>query len=234
MRRFGFVVGATLLTYFSTSLLFAQHGGGHSSGGHSSGSSAHISYGYSGYSGISRSTTAPGVLSGARAPSFSGYTGINPGALSSGGRRAGRGFVPFFGYPYYLSTFDDYSQPFYYDQPAQDPYAQTAQVTANLMGEQIQRLDAEVEEMRAQQSYASGGPVPYRMPSAGDPPQNDPPITLVMTNGSKLTMQSYAVMNGNFWDFSKQPARKIPLNTVDLAASKQATEASGAEFPEIR
>jgi hypothetical protein len=133
-----------------------------------------------------------------------------------------------------LSTFDDYSQPFYYDQPAQDPYAQTAQVTANLMGEQIQRLSGELEEMRAQQSYASGGPVPYRVPSAGDPPQNDPPITLVLTNGNKLTMQSYAVMNGNFWDFSRQPARKIPLNTVDLAASKQATEASGAEFPEIR
>jgi hypothetical protein len=231
MRRFIFVAGATLLTYFSTSLLFAQHGGGHSGGGHSSGASAHIS---SGYTGISRSSNAPGVLSGARAPSFSGYTGINPGAIPLGGRRTGRAFVPFFGYPYYLSTFDDYSQPFYYGQPAQDPYAQTDQVTANLMGEQIHRLNAELEEMRAQQSYVSGGPVPYRLPSAGDPPQNDPPITLVMTNGNKLTMQSYAVMNGNFWDFSRQPARKIPLNTVDLAASRQATEASGAEFPAVR
>ena len=232
MRPFGFIASATLLTYFSTSLLFAQHGGGHSSGGH--GASGHISSGYSGYSGISRSTTAPGVLSGARAPSFSGYTGINPGALASGGRRAGRGFSPFFGYPYYLSTFDDYSQPFYYDQPGQDPNAQTDQVTANLMGEQIQRLSGELEEMRAQQSYAAGGPVPYRLPSAGDPPQNDPPIILVLTNGNKLTMQSYAVMNGNFWDFSKQPARKIPLNTVALVASRQATEASGAEFPDVR
>jgi len=41
------------------------------------------------------------------------------------------------------------------------------------------------------------------------------------------------VMNKVFWDFSQQPARRIPIANIDVAASKKATEAAGAEFPEL-
>ena len=41
-------------------------------------------------------------------------------------------------------------------------------------------------------------------------------------------------MDDKFWDFSKQPARRIELSDIDLAASTKATAATGAEFPELR
>lgn len=63
--------------------------------------------------------------------------------------------------------------------------------------------------------------------------QPSPPVTLVLHNGEKLQVQNYAVMGSTFWDFSKQPARRIPLSSIDLAASAKATEAAGAEFPPI-
>ena len=42
-------------------------------------------------------------------------------------------------------------------------------------------------------------------------------------------------MGQNIWDFSVQPAKRIALSNVDLeAASKNATEAAGGEFPDLR
>jgi hypothetical protein len=63
--------------------------------------------------------------------------------------------------------------------------------------------------------------------------QPSPPVTLVLTNGEKLQVQNYAIMGSTFWDFSKQPARRIPLSSIDVPASTKATEANGAEFPPI-
>jgi len=63
--------------------------------------------------------------------------------------------------------------------------------------------------------------------------QHTPPITLVLRNGQQIQVQNYAVMDGVFWDFSKQPARKIPLSSINLQASAEATEANGGEFPDL-
>lgn len=98
-------------------------------------------------------------------------------------------------------------------------------------------------------------PVPYSMPPQGayapppgyyyGPPANapasaqtsatqpGPPVTLVLNSGETLQVQNYAVMGSTFWDFSKQPARRIPLSSINVPASTKATEASGAEFPPI-
>jgi hypothetical protein len=40
-------------------------------------------------------------------------------------------------------------------------------------------------------------------------------------------------MGDSFWDFSRQPARRIPLTSVDIAASTKVTEANGGQFPAI-
>jgi len=55
------------------------------------------------------------------------------------------------------------------------------------------------------------------------------PITLVLRNGQQIQVQNYAVMDQTFWDFTRQPARKIPVSSIDIAASTRATEAKGAE-----
>ena len=48
-----------------------------------------------------------------------------------------------------------------------------------------------------------------------------------------MSIQSYAIMNGFLWDFSKQPARKIPVSNIDIPESTKATEANGTEFPDL-
>jgi hypothetical protein len=55
----------------------------------------------------------------------------------------------------------------------------------------------------------------------------------VLRNGQKIQVQNYAVMGDSFWDFSRQPARRIPLSMVDVAASAKATEANGGQFPAL-
>ena len=75
---------------------------------------------------------------------------------------------------------------------------------------------------------------PYPADSPVTPQASDtPPVTLVLTDGEKLQVQNYAIMGSTFWDFSKQPARRIPLSSIDVPASAKATEANGAEFPPI-
>jgi hypothetical protein len=59
------------------------------------------------------------------------------------------------------------------------------------------------------------------------------PITLVLRNGQQIQVQNYAVMDHTFWDFTRQPARRIPVSNIDIAASTRATEATGAEFPQL-
>jgi hypothetical protein len=175
----------------------------------------------------------PGFLNGT---GFIGRNSNNGGAHShssgSSGRRDRRS-VPFGYYfaPYY--SFGDYGSGFYDAPPSappEDPNMSTgADVTANLLGEQIQRLSAQVEQLKSEQQ-----PVPPTYTSQA--PQEAPPvapITVVLRDGQQLQVASYAVMDRVFWDFSKQPARRIAVADIDVAASTKATEAAGAEFPEL-
>jgi hypothetical protein len=166
-------------------------------------------------------------------PASPGYTGIRSGALRSYGYR-GRDFrrVPYayFFAPYYY-PFLDYGSSGYPDygyDPGPDPGAQSAVMAENMMGDQINRLSAEVEQLKYAQAPQ---PPPYA--TREDPQPAQPPVTLVLRNGQQLQVQNYAVMDQTFWDFSTQPTRKIPIANIDVAASAKATAASGGEFPQL-
>ena len=205
------VVGA--LTLGSAGLSMAQHGGGasHGSGGHAAG--AHSSS----RGGIPPTLPAP---IGLQNLGSSGYTGINPGALRSSGNYLGRSgrrrgyiaggylYAPYYPYADYSSYPNDYG---YGYGPSDDVTAQSSEVTANLLGEQIQRLGSEVEELRAQQQEGYAPPQ-YTVPPAAqkEPDPAADPITVVLKNGQEIKVQSYAVMDGTFWDFSKQPRTAYP------------------------
>ncbi len=175
---------------------------------------------------------------------FSGFTGINPGAIPSGthrqdSRQYGYGGGVLFS-PYYYPTLDSSASFYSRNDPGQDPAAQSAAATANLLGEQLQRLSSEVEALRQEREMANvpAQATPYEARSSAAatedqaPPQ--PPLTLVLRSGKRVQVKSYAVMGQDLWDFSGQPAKRIPLATVDHGASKSATEAAGGEFPELR
>ena len=226
-------------------VLAAQHG--FASGGHAGAPAAHGAYSAGGYAGAGRAGTTP---FGLRSVPFVGYTGIQPGALNSHGyygrdfgRREfrgrdfrGRDFrrVPYeyFFAPYYYPSLD-YTNSAYADygpgfDPGAGPDAQGAMMAQNMLGEQINRLSAEVEQLK----YGQQAPPPA-LATREDSQPPPPPVTVVLRNGQQIKVQDYAVMNQTFWDFSSQPTRKIPIANIDVAASAKATAAGGGEFPQL-
>ncbi len=182
------------------------------------------------------------------------YTGITPGAFRStnGGRRNnggysgvgvfGTGYPGYFGAPYlpYLGSDSISTFPGYAEQAAELNAQMNNQGYDPALAEQLDAMNDQIRQLRQNQMQNMQPPPPgYLAPSPAPPvPVSDTdapqaPIVLVLQNGGQLTTRSYAVMNGTIWDFSKQPVRKIPLATVDIAASTKATEASGGEFPQI-
>ncbi len=192
-----------------------------------------------------------------------GFTGIRPGAYSNSGRyyygnnghdrNRGRGVVPYAYYSAPFLPFFDYGDSYGSGSPedaaaadAASAQAQDAAVTANMLGDQVDRLSAEVESLRNQQAMQPSQPpqpavpptpsVPYAAPAPQVQEQvpAEPPITVVMKNGRKFQAQNYAIMGQTFWDFSTQPAHRIPIAAINVPASVTASSANGAEFPSVQ
>lgn len=179
---------------------------------------------------------------GTYAPVGGGYYSNRTSVRSRGteGRRVGRRDyrnLPFayFLTPYYYPFLDYGSAP--YGTSAEDfgpePGADSSSLIAeNLLSEQIRRLTAEIAELKSTQQQSAMQPA-AAPPIAPEPPAPVIPVTVVLRNGQKLQVQNYAVMDHTFWDFSRQPARKIPISSIDVSASSAATAASGGEFPRL-
>ena len=135
--------------------------------------------------------------------------------------------------PYYYPP--DYGAPYAGGppeyNPADDPNVQAAMAAQNALVEQVHKLSDEVAQLQeGQESRAPALPPPE--PQAESLPPAIP-ITLILRDGQQLQVQNYAVMDHTFWDFTKQPTRKIPISSIDIAASAKATEAKGGEFPQL-
>jgi hypothetical protein len=179
-------------------------------------------------------------------PPAASYTGISPGAykpqFSGGGRHRGGGallaapfYYPYLGYDPSLNTFPSYNETI-------DPNAQAFAAAQESLGEQIRQLSAELDSVKQQVSTPPTPPAPPSAPQAppamapatgGSDTNSQPSIAVVLKNGQRLSVQSYAIMNGFLWDFSKQPVRKVPVSSIDVPESVKATEANGAEFPDL-
>ena len=253
------ILWLAILVPVSGALLTAQHGyggGAHSSGvGHSSIAPFHMP------SAIGMSSPAIGVSTpaygshfagtypigsrypvGSRYPGYSQRSGTYSGSPYGPWRRGSRygrfayalpyayfgaPYFPFFGGPY-SDDFDSYNTPGYSGDPQGGPPPDD-----NGLGEQVQQLSAQISGLQEQLAQ-SNRPSPLRddsTPAAPVPPS--PSLKVVLNSGQTLEVQNYAVMGDSFWDFSSQPARKIPLSKIDVPASARASEANGAEFPPI-
>lgn len=232
MRFITWTFPAAALALLLPAALLAQHAGAGGHAGSAHGFASGRGFGFA----APRVGTAPLGLT----PQAAGYTGIRPGALRSYGigRNYRRNYarVPY-GYffaPYYYplldyasSTYPDYGEG--YDMAAADPNAQGDVMAENMLGDQINRLSAEVDQLR----YGQQQPMAPAPGSEQDPQPPSAPVTLVLRNGQQLRVQNYAVMGQTFWDFSTQPTQKIPIANIDVAASAKATMASGGEFPQL-
>jgi hypothetical protein len=136
----------------------------------------------------------------------------------------GFGFYPGFGFGYYGN--DGYDP--YYDSGPQVPYAPDQYAPYAAMP------DPNVE---TGPGYYYP-PIPYDagpqqpMPNYPVPEPPATPIVLILKSGQKLEVQNYAIMNGVFWDFTKQNSKRILLADIDYPASAKATEDVGGSLPE--
>ncbi len=239
---------AAVLGFALASGLHAQHGAGHT-GVSGSGSP----------SGVQRSASvAPARIAPSPGPNLGGrpypirtdiptpvglnspasaYTGILPGAyrIGNGSNRGSRFYGGFVAPPLYLpysdtgfSSFPGYDN----SAPPIDPNAQAMADSQEMLAQQVQQLAAEVQNMKSngQQQQPQPAPVVSSAPEHRPP---TPPVILVLRDGQQISVESYAVMNQMFWNFSKRPIQKIRIADIDIAASAKATEAQGGEFPQL-
>ncbi len=174
-------------------------------------------------------------------PPAASYTGILPGALQAdaGSGRACRRVPPVFvAPPYYVPYYgpwpsfsDSYAAP--RAVPVEDPKAAARAAAQQALAEQLQQLRSALDEFQRDRVTSPPPPVasPPPVPSRPEPPPV--PLTVVLRSGQRFTVQSYAVMDGVLWDFSRRPVRRVPLAEMDLAGSRRATEAQGGEFPRL-
>jgi hypothetical protein len=234
----------TLAVTVAASLLAAppqarMHGRGGRPGPARGGAIQPPAYGSSGPASIGGVGPAPVGGVGHLGPSsfpYHGYgSGHNNGFRGRGRNQRSVGWgLPFayFMSPYYYPGWG-YDSSSFNTPPVQDASTQSAAVVEDRLGEQIQKLSAEIEELKnaQQQNNQPDYPPVYIPPAPETPPA--PSIVVVLRDGQQIKVDNYAVMNNTFWDFSKQPARKIPISSIDLAASQKASEANGAEFPQL-
>lgn len=242
----------SLLALGVAGFLMAQHGGGggghHGGGGFSAGGGFSSGGGFHHYSSPA-TTRFSGTAAVIPPPSYSGHlTFSTPGMGTTGAYRSssrlievrpswgrppirlsgagynryrgfyGIGYYPFLGYGYYNG--DDFYSPYYDSAPDQQyyaPYEQGPDTGADYYPPVPHAYPPEPQQ----------GP----MPVVQVPDAPTIPITIVLKNGQTMIVQNYAIMNGLFWDFSKQNAKKIPLSEIDVEASAKATDAAGGAFP---
>ena len=246
--RFLITIGISATLLVSGRSLLAQHGGG----GHAAAGSVHFG-GVRGAAPVGRAlTTNSGPiytkppLTTNSGPLYRRTTGWRNYGFNN---FYGRGYRPYYHYryDYHRYPFSYFLTPYYYPligYGTQPFYDDSYPYDSGDMGQYSAMPEQELADN--QPPYEPGYPPPYAAPPAPysyQPPPPDPqssqtspapPVTIVLRDGQKFQVQSYAIMDQTFWDFSKQPARKIPLSSIDIPASTKATVDSGAEFPSIR
>lgn len=209
-------------------------------------------HGSAGRGGLAPSSTAIGAGALSRGPSSTARSSMparasvfTPGyrygsGIGRGGVTGSRGA---YSRDYRRLPFAYWLAPYYYGYPFFD-YGDTSYGPAgpgydigdddnvlmaqNELAAQVQRLSAQVAQMQYGQQVP---PPPNTEQQEQEPPE--PPVTVVLRTGQQLQVENYAVMDQTFWDLSRQPVRKIPIASIDIAASTKATEAHGGEFPQV-
>jgi hypothetical protein len=142
----------------------------------------------------------------------------------------------YYGYP-------DYSDASYYDQP-QQPVQQQAQQLApppQVIIIKDDRSSAKDEAGYEDQGFEGGDshqrPAPRESARANvdaappAAPEQLPKTTLVYRDGHKAELRNYAIVGSNLIDLTKSSfLKKIPLDSLDLEATRRENEENGVEF----
>ncbi len=118
----------------------------------------------------------------------------------------------------YQPAYDDTSMRSYPVAPAYDDSALRAD---------IQRLSDEVEQLREEQQARNRA---AQQAAEARPGRADLPTILVYRDGRRSEVQNYGIVGSTLWIFTEQHAKKIPLEQLDLTATKSVNEERGVSF----
>ncbi len=107
------------------------------------------------------------------------------------------------------------------------------------LADEVARLRAEKEARerdaarrndpnRIGESFANASTLDSNAPSSG--PTAAATATLVFRNGQRLDVANYAIVGQTLWVFDEQRARRVPLATLNLDATRKANAENGFEF----
>lgn len=139
--------------------------------------------------------------------------------------------VPSYGYYVPLAGYTDYDQS---QQPEEQPAQASAQDDDAAQPDNDSRYGEHYFDGRDSVSRADEDRVIARAtpPPAPTPVTDDGPMTtLVYRDGHKSEVRNYAIVGSNLIDLTKSPVlKKIPLDSLDLVATRKENEDNGVDF----
>jgi len=138
-------------------------------------------------------------------------------------------FGGYYGYPLlstYPGFYSDYPYPAVDSYPGYNTSASYFNPDEQFEQSQVERLEHEVDELRAERDAGSTAP--------GDAPRREtepqPTTVLVFRDQHTEEVENYAIVGPTLWIFTEQQARKVPLDSLDIAATKKANDDRGLDF----
>ena len=129
--------------------------------------------------------------------------------------------------PWLWSSWDDQDRRF--DEDYYRQYEMAERWNEQSLAEQ--RMRRQEEEDGDQDAYAprsaEGRPAPE---TASQPPEPVVPTILVFRDQHKQEVQNYAIVGQTLWAFSAGRTQKIPLASLDVAATQKANDDRGVAF----
>lgn len=136
------------------------------------------------------------------------------------------------GYIGFVPLFDGYAFPSDYSAYAAEnagPVPAPVDPNAVALGNEVDRLRTEVDQLKVQ-AAATPPPVPAAEAEPAPAAVPEPATVIILRSGKRIESTSYAVMDQTLWNFSARPVQKIPLSSIDIAASERANAERGVDF----
>lgn len=135
-------------------------------------------------------------------------------------------FFPGYYWPYY--SYYTYPYPVTYSSPSYD-YS-TASSYELEMTRELDRLTAEVQQLRELQQQQAYANAPANAPKADNKQEANRPTVLVFRDKHIQEVQNYAIVGETLWVFNEQRATRIPIAQLDIPATTKLNEERGIEF----
>jgi hypothetical protein len=138
-------------------------------------------------------------------------------------------FGGYYGYPLfstYPGFYADYPYAAVDSYPGYSTSASYFDPNEQFEQSQVERLEQEVDELRAERD--AGSTASGEAPRRETEPQ--PTTVLVFRDQHTEEVGNYAIVGPTLWIFTAQQARKVPIDSLDIAATKKANDDRGVDF----